>query len=409
MSADPSITAPAEERFNLTRLGVIPLIVLAAGLLALGVSLVWGFFDTKRFAFGWLVSFMFVFTIAGGALFWTLIHHALDCDWSVTVRRLLEQVSALFFPWLALLFLPILLLPGKIYKWWDKNPLEDHLLAHKSLVLNHGFFWGFGIACLAFFGGFAWLMRGLSVRQDASGDPALSIRMRQLAYAGLILFSLMISFAGIMWIMALDYHWFSTMWGVYIFAGSAGSALAAIILISHGLRSAGYLRGVVTVEHDHILGKLLFAFTIFWAYIAFSQYMLYYYANIPEETIFFIQRNEGTWYHLSVFLVFGRFFFPFLLLITQPAKRNPYRICFAAAWILVMHFLDLYWMIIPQYQVNTGVATEARGLEIKFVLDVITVLGMLAVLAFVFLRRLPQTSLFPKRDPRLYESVTLTN
>lgn len=408
MSAHSPVQAPAEERFNFTKLGSLPLFLLAAGVLALGGSLVWGVLDTKRFAFGWLVAFMFVFTIAGGCLFWILIHHALDCDWSVTTRRLMENVACLF-PWIAVFFLPILLLPGKVYKWWNIDPATDHLLHHKSLLLNHGAFWGLAILCLGFFIGCAWLMRSLSVKQDASGDPMLSIRMRQFAYAGLILFALMITFAGIMWVMALDYHWFSTMWGVYIFAGSAGSGLAAIILISHALRAAGYLKGVVTVEHDHILGKLLFAFTVFWAYIAFSQYMLYYYSNIPEETIFFIQRNEGTWYHFSVFLVFGRFFLPFLLLITQPAKRNPYSLCFAAAWILAMHFLDLYWMIMPQYQVNIAVDPAARGLEIKFLFDVLTVLGMLAVLAFAFLRSLPKACLFPKRDPRLYESVTLTN
>jgi hypothetical protein len=407
MSGHHHPVAPAEERFNLTRLGVLPLLMLVVGLVLLGGSLVWGFLDTKRFAFGWLVAFMYVFTVAGGCLFWTLIHHAVDCDWSVVVRRLMEQVCSLFFPWIALLFIPILLLPGKIYKWWDMDPHTDHLLAHKSLVLNHGFFWGFAIAALSFFAGFAWLMRSMSVRQDASGDPRLSIRMRQFAYAGLILFALAISFAGIMWIMALDYHWFSTMWGVYIFAGSAGTGLASTILITNALKAAGYFKGVITVEHNHIMGKLLLAFTIFWGYIAFSQYMLYYYANIPEETIFFHQRNEGGWHYFSIFLVFARFFFPFLLLLTQAAKRNPLRLCFAATWILCMHFIDLYWMIMPQYQVNT--ASVYRGVDVKFFLDVATLVGMLAVLAFVFLRRLPQSSLFPKRDPRLYESVTLTN
>lgn len=408
MSAHAPVQAPAEERFNLTRLGYWPVLILVFGLLALAGGAVWGLLDTKRFAFGWLVGLMFVFTVAAGTLFWTLIHHALDCDWSVTTRRLMEQVACLF-PWIAALFVPVLLLAGKIYKWWNIDPATDHLLHHKSGLLNHGAFWIFAVVCFAFFIGWSRLMRGWSVRQDETGDPMLSVRMRQFAYAGLILFALMITFAGIMWVMALDYHWFSTMWGVYIFAGSAGSGIAAIILISHALRAAGYLKGVVTVEHDHILGKLLFAFTVFWAYIAFSQYMLYYYANIPEETIFFIQRNEGTWYHLSIFLVFARFFFPFLLLITQPAKRNPYRLCFAAAWILAMHYLDLYWMILPQYQVNIGLAAEARGLDIKFFLDIVIVLGMLGVLAFAFLRALPRYGLFPRRDPRLYESITLTN
>jgi hypothetical protein len=407
MSANHHLAAPAEERFNLTRLGVVPLALLVAGILLLGGSIVWGIFDSKRFAFSWLVAFMFVFTICGGALFWTLLHHALDADWSVVVRRLLETIANLFAPWLAVLFIPILVCASLLYKWWTIDPATDHLLHIKSPMLNHGFFWGFAIACFAFFGGFAWLMKHYSTRQDVDGNPWHSITMRKWSCAGMILFALMITFAGIMWIMALDYHWFSTMWGVYIFAGSAGSSMAALILITNGLRWAGYFKGVITEEHNHIMGKLLLAFTIFWAYIAFSQYMLYYYANIPEETIFFMERNKGTWYHLSLFLVFGRFFFPFLMLLTQPAKRNPLRICFTAGWILVMHFLDLYWMIMPQYQINVDAA--ARGLEIKFLLDVVTVVGMVLVLAFIFLRRLPKSPLFPLRDPRLYESVTLVN
>ncbi|MDX6766847.1 MAG: hypothetical protein SFU85_08645 [Candidatus Methylacidiphilales bacterium] len=407
MSGPHHLTAPAEERFNVTKLGIIPLALLVAGLACLAVSVLWGIFDTQRFAFSWLIAFMFVFTICAGTLFWTLLHHALDADWSVVVRRLLETIAGLFRPWLAILFLPVVFLAPHLYTWWTKDPAADHLLHIKSPILNHGFFWGFAVFTFVFFGFFSWLMKHYSTRQDVDGSPWHSIRMRQWSCAGIILFALTITFAGIMWIMALDYHWFSTMWGVYIFAGTAGSSMATLILVTNGLKMAGYLKGVVSQEHNHIMGKLLLAFTIFWAYIAFSQYMLYYYANIPEETIFFMHRNEGTWYHYSIFLVFGRFFFPFLMLLTQPAKKNPLRICFIAAWILVMHFLDLYWMIMPQFQVNTDAAT--RGPEIKFLLDLVTVVGMVLVLVSIFLRRLPRSPLFPLRDPRLYESVTLVN
>lgn len=407
MSGDHHLTAPAEERFNLTRLGAIPVALLGAGVLCLAISVIWGYFEPQRFAFSWLVGFMFVFTIAAGMLFWVLLHHALDADWSVVVRRILETGSNLFVPWIPLLFLPVLALAPQLYTWWTIDPAKDHLLHVKSPMLNHGTFWVFTAACFAFFAFFSWLMRHYSVRQDVDGNPGHSITMRKWSCAGLILFGLLITFAGIFWVMALDYHWFSTMWGVYIFAGTAGSSMACLILITNALTYSGYLKGVVSPEHNHIMGKLQLAFTIFWAYIAFSQYMLYYYANIPEETIFFHNRNEGGWYYYSILLVFGRFFFPFLLLLTQPAKKNPLRICFATAWIVLMHFMDLYWMIIPQYQVNVQAAV--RGLEGRFVLDIITVLGMVLVLAFVFLRRLPKASLFPLRDPRLYESVTLVN
>ncbi|MEO0453915.1 MAG: hypothetical protein AAFY98_07240 [Verrucomicrobiota bacterium] len=419
MSDDHVISRPTEERFNLTKLGLIPFGFLIAGsVLTLGSFILWAF-DVVHFAYAWLWAYMFLFTIASGSLFWTLIHHAVDANWSTAVRRILENVAALF-PFLAIAFIPlaITIYNGDLLKWWKVEEGADVVLDAKRWYLNHGFFWLRAVLYFVFFIGCGFFLRKWSIAQDQSGDVELSLKMRRLAYGGLCGFALAITFSAVDWVMALNEHWFSTMWGVYIFAGSAGTSMALLILITQGLKSAGYLKEVVTEEHFHIMGKLLFAFTVFWAYISFSQYMLYYYANIPEETIWFHHRNTGSWYYATLFLVFGRFVLPFLWLLTQPAKKSPLRICVASGWIILMHLYDLYWMIMPEYQIRQAKAAGVKDyiyegyLNVDFaalLLELIPVLGLVLLAIFFYLRKMPGQCLFPIRDPRLYESVTLKN
>ncbi len=414
--SDHTLQAPKEERLNLTQLGFFPMGLLVLSIVLLGFSILWGIFvNPRQFAFSWLVSFLWVFTVTAGCYFWVLVHHAVDADWSVVVRRFMETVGSLFFPYILILFIPIAVCVSLIFKWWTIPAGVDPLLDHKAAFLNPEWFWGKNVLYFAYFGFAAWLMRSISIRQDSNGDPALTLKMRKLSYGFIPLFAVLITFAFLDWIMGLNHHWYSTMFGVYLFAGTAGCGIAITILISNAFRAAGYLKGVVTVEHNHIMGKLLLAFTIFWAYTAFSQYMLIYYANIPEETIFYIHRNTNSWHYVSVFIVFARFFFPFILLLSQPGKRNPMRICFVAAWILIMHVVDLHWLIIPQMQIinaikaGQGANPEAFLHFAPHILDVTILLGMICLLAFAFLKRLSKASIFPVRDPRLFESVTLVN
>jgi hypothetical protein len=415
--SDHTLQAPKEERLNTSRLGLLPMALLVGSVVLLGGSILWGYLvNPQQFAFSWLVSFMWVFTVCAGCYFWVLLHHAVDADWSVVVRRIMETVGSLFFPWILILFIPVALCVPLIYQWWTIDPATDPLLNHKKALLNHDFFWIKAVIYFVYFGFAAWLMRRISIKQDASGDPALTLKMRKLAYGFIPLFAVLLTFAFLDWIMGLNHHWYSTMFGVYLFAGTAGTGIALTILVSNALRASGYLRGVVTVEHNHIMGKLLLAFTIFWAYTAFSQYMLIYYANIPEETIFFFHRNTNSWHYVSIFLVFARFFFPFIMLLTQPAKRNPYRICFIAAWILGMHLIDLHWLIMPQMQLfqaaSHGHGHHGYEAYLHFaphLLDLTIFFGMIFLLGFAFLKKFSKASIFPLRDPRLYESVTLTN
>jgi hypothetical protein len=403
MSSAP-LKRPEPVYVESSRIAVPSFILLGIAIVCfIGVAIL-GVQNPKQFGFSWLLAFTYCFTIICGALFWILVHHAVDANWTVVVRRILENLACLA-PWLTLAFIPLLFVLPEVFKWWNMPPGKDVLLDGKAEYLNHGMFYGKAAAYFVILTALAYILRSISISQDKDGDPHKSILSRQVAYPGIMLFVLVITFAAIDWLMGLDFHWFSTMWGVYIFAGAAQSSMALLIVISNLLWRAGYLKGVMSVEHNHIMGKLLFAFTVFWAYIAFSQYMLQYYANIPEETIFFENRNTGTWQNLSVVLVFGHFFIPFFLLITQPSKRDPRRLCFAALWLLVFQAVDLFWIIMPQMQVN---AKNITGFAVH-PLDFLSLIGLVAFFAFLFLRSLPKSSVFPARDPRLYESVTLIN
>jgi hypothetical protein len=200
--------------------------------------------------------------------------------------------------------------------------------------------------------------------------------------------------------MSLNYHWFSTMFGVYIFAGAAGSSMSLLVLVITALRKAGYFRDTMTMEHYHTMGKWVLAFCVFWAYIGFSQYMLIWYANIPEETEYFILRNTESWWLLSVLLVFGRFFFAFPILLMRSIKKKPQQICLMAGWILCMQLLDMYIVVLPELH-RTGVHLS--------VFDFVPLLAIGGTLGFFYLRIIGKTSLFPVRDPRLIESLRLTN
>jgi hypothetical protein len=389
---------PTPEVFNPADAGIWLPVFAMAGLIGLLASLIGAFVNTQQFAFSWLVAFVYFFTLAVGALFWVLVHHATDAEWSVLVRRVLENLAVLV-PVSLLFFLPALLVAGKLWSWWDIPVGAVAALDKKRWYLSHGFFI---LRFLIYFGGLsavALALRMNSVGQDSDGSPLRTLKMRKLGIAGIPIFAFSLTFSAFDWLMGLDYKWASTMWGVYIFAGAAGSSMSLLVLLVTWLRGKGYLKGV-TIEHYHIMGKLMLAFTIFWAYIGFSQYMLIWYANIPEETEYFIRRNIASWHTLSTLLVVGRFFLPFPLLLLQWTKKTVPMICSVAGWILAMQFLDLYVIIMPMLH-KTGFVPS--------VWDFFTFLGIGGTLGALFLWLLPRSNLFPLRDPRLPESLNTTN
>ncbi len=394
------IAVPNSEKFDATKgtlLRSVFSVAAAVGLLGAGVVY---FANKELFAHVWLFAFMYFFTVLCGCFFWNCLHHATDSEWSVVIRRQVENLASLL-KYIAIFFVPIALCVTILYAWMSADPTKDAAMAgSKSLYLNKPFFWFRAVAFFALLGAISHILRKRSVAQDHDGAAKHTFSMRLWAILGIPTLAICLTFSGIDWMKALNHHWFSTMWGVYLFAGAAGASMALIVLVVSWLRKLGYL-SVVNDEHYHLMGKFLLAFTVFWAYIGFSQYMLITYANLDEETIYFRVRNTGTWNYFSHLLVFGRFFFMFVPLLFQGLKKSKL-INFTAVWILAMQFLDIFLIIIPELKPHGFSFSAALAAIFPW-------LGIGGCLGLLFLRNLGQGYLFPTKDPRLAGSLKASN
>ena len=257
-----------------------------------------------------------------------------------------------------------------------------------------------------------WWFSRTSRAQDQSGDPAITERMQTMSYPMIIVFSLALTFAGFDWIMSLHPHWYSTIFGVYIFGGAFHAALSLLALITLALHRRGYFKKISTVEHRQDIGKLMFAFTVFWAYIAFSQFMLQWYANLPEETIYYRYRWAGGWKTWSLLLIFVQFAFPFLFLLPKTVKRHMVGLTVGASAILVGHFIDMYWLIMPAYDLSLQHHQPGEhmthGVAFSWI-DIAGWLGPVSVILFLVARAAARGPLYPIKDPRLAETVKVEN
>jgi hypothetical protein len=390
---------PEGEYFESGRFAGLSMLLGIVAFVALALCGAGAAIDPHQFSYSWLFAFAFFFTLCAGCFFWTIVHYAVDAEWTVVVRRQLENVAVLVGI-LALFFIPIFLLRHHLYDWMNIAPGKEENLDSKRLYLNLTFFVVRAVFFLGFFIIASQLLKRFSVRQDKNGNPQFTIWLRRVSFVSLPLFALCLTFGAYDWLLGLQYRWFSTMFGVYIFAGAAGSSMALLVLVITALRKAGYLNNVVTLEHYHIMGKWMFAFCVFWAYIGFGQYMLIWYANMPEETKYFLVRNTESWWYLSMLLVFGRFFGPFVILLLRSIKKHPHQLCYVAGWIVFMQLLDMYLVVLP--------ALHGTGIHVSL-WDFVALVAMGSTLAFAFLRIVGKASLFPVRDPRLIESLKLVN
>lgn len=397
--------------------GIWSLGLLFVGALCL-VLTVFGYFSRPLHALAsYHVGALFTIGLALGSLMLVMIFHQFNAGWSVTLRRQCENVASLV-PVAFLLLLPTALSVffgrgSSLFTWADashRDPTSAHfdpLLAHKAPFLNIGFYlvrlalyavvWVVLSRCL-----YSW-----SRQQDQSGDRWLTARARFLSAPGIVLHALCIAFLGFDMIMCLDYHWFSTMFGVYFFAGNILSAIALLILILAALRRAGKLQGLVTEEHFHDLGKLLLAFTVFWAYITFSQYFLIWYSNIPEETGWYAVRKLHGWDRIGTALAAFHFGVPFLLLLWRGSKRILPILAFLALWQLVMHFVDLVYMVRPSIHPPPGEPMEGPFSAVW--IDIGGWLAPTCIFLGLVARRIAANPLIPLKDPRLHEAVEHKN
>jgi hypothetical protein len=405
---------------------VSPLLMI--GMIAIVASVLIGLFSANPEDFwrSYLTAFIFVVTISLGALFFTLVQHLTRAGWSVVLRRIAECVAANLV-WIWILFLPIaaLMLVGKgnlLYGWVD-GPAEDHLLQHKSPYLNIPFWLGRSLFYFVVWALIASFYFKASVAQDDSHDVDQTQRMQRWAPLAMILFALTQSFASVDWIKSIDPYWFSTMFGVYFFAAGTTGFFAFLCITMWWLQRSGTAREEITVEHYHDAGKFLFAFgVVFWAYIAFSQYMLIWYANIPEETTWYLIRQIGGWGTVSILLLLGHFVIPFVALISKHPKRIKGVLAILALWLLLFHYVDIYWLVQPELQVGSlegmthyhqlteGVANGS--IDVGYhprLLDLTCFVGLSSLYAAMTIRRLGQCRAIPVGDPRLAESLTFEN
>ena len=375
------------------KLKTLSFALIAIGLLTFVIGLMK---NPDRLWTSYLVSFFFISCLGLSGLFWVAINRAAKAGWSVSIRRFAEATTA-FIPWIFVGGLVLLIGFKKLYIWADPAVIAANpVVAAKTGYLNAGFFvvrlLVFVVGCMLF----RWAIVGNSLKQDKTGDPELTNKMVGPAVGFIIFFALMFSFFSVDLIMSLLPTWYSTIFGIYTFAGlfQAGLAFLAIVIVL--MRRSGLVKGYVTVEHQHDVVKYLKGMTVFWAYIAFSQFMLQWYANLPEETEFYIMRSIGGWLSISTVLLVFRFIVPFLALLPRAAKRSDSNVIAVSVLVLAMQYLDIYWLVYPNFfdgQITFGFWE----------------IGIFAGFAGLFMLCLSsvwsKNSLVPTKDPRMHEAL----
>jgi hypothetical protein len=381
----------------------MPLLFLAIGIASLVYWSTFFQFDPSRSMFAYLNAFIVALSLGLGSLAFVLIQHVTRAGWSMVVRRIPETVISLM-PLFIIFFIPIALFTHDIFPWTHEM---DAILEKKAGYLNESFFLmrSFGYLLI-------WAVMGVwfyqvSLAQDVGSRFELTKNMQAVSAPCIIIFALTLTFASFDWIMSLQPHWYSTIFGVYFFAGSILFAQSFITLMAMILQKAGLLKTVITAEHYHDLGKLMFGFTIFWAYIAFSQFMLYWYGNIPEEIEFYTHRLHHGWGVLSWAMPIGHFFIPFFALMSRVLKRVKLILTINCLWIMVVHLADIYWLIMPAYHdphVEEGPPFFSVTLS-----DALALLGIASVFFGAFLYVLSRRKILAVGDPRLKESLAFEN
>ncbi len=415
--------------------------------------------DAKHFAFSYLFAVTVFLTLALGTLFFVVIQHIAAAHWSVGIRRTAE-----FFvggiPAMVVLFLPLFAVMQHFPQWEHYGHGASHATTaqtatHGQTAGEHGQPAGehgtpaasshgsdpelAGIHHVhhqtlekkkAWFGSvffyirqaiylLAWVVMArrffkLSTDQDKSKDKSLTVTSARSAPLAIAVLSLTMTFAAFDWLMALEPSWYSTIFGVWIFSGALVASIAAIILVGLGLKRSGYIGDIVNIEHFHDLGKLLFGFNCFWAYITFSQFFLIWYASIPEETVFYhVRWNENpAWQPLGWALIFGHFVIPFVMLMSRNIKRRMGLLATGAAILLVMHAVEMYWLVLPMFKAaghGAAAAGEAHHSLPLHWMDFACLLGVGGVYLAMVFRLMTQHALVPVNDPRLPRSKQHSN
>ena len=390
----------APEQIDMQKLKKLPESYSKLGwvLLILGIVLTVISFaiNSKHASFGLIMTLTFVATIGIGALFWVGIEYVSSAIWSTPMRRPFEFLSGVI-PFLIILALPLLFNMRTVFEWTHKSLYKDDpALLLKAPYLNVPFFLVRTAIVFLVWWLFCYLINRNSRRQDSSSDQKLTTKNIRLSAGFMPVFGFTLTIFSVDWIMSLTPDWFSTVFAVYVFAGSAVASMAFATILIVRLNERNLFPVKLTPDHYYNLGVLQFAFLNFWAYIGFSQFMLQWYGNLREETIWYIPRMHGSWAAISIILVLVQFVIPFFFLISKPAKMDPRRLVFISIWLLVAHSIDIYWMVMPVY--NSGGVIFGIS-EIAFMF-----LSVGIVLA-VFAYKARRNNMVPIGDPKLQRGL----
>lgn len=426
MSQSATTTPLAMETSQNKSSGMPFLIAGIIGLVIAGIGLVMGISSHEpRFFLSWLLGFSFWFAIIIGMLFMIMIWYLFGAKWPIIIRRQLEHCLAAL-PYLLVIFLVLvacaLIEPGIIWKWMDGSHAlagggtvaEDVLYQKKAVYLNSGFFI---VRVFAFFGFWillASILRSCSFKMDVDPQEKYLSRCVKWSAAGVFFTAITLTLAAIDWFKSLEYHWFSTMYGVWYFSAAFRAAIAATIILCFFL-AKNSLKGIYNKAHQYDLSCMLLAFTVFWAYISFCQYFLIYNANIPEETFWYNIRElaldgktKSSWWYVSLALIFGNFFAPFFALLVWKTKVTK-AVVFVSFWILAFTILDLYFNIMPaKLPVDNEYGYYIRQFivfDIATVFDIAAIVGVGGICIFAFLRSAAKQKVIPIHDPRIEGSL----
>lgn len=351
--------------------------------------------DVQRSSFNNLLGFMMLLSIGIGSIILIALEYLAGAVWSTPMRRVSEFIAA-SFPFVLILAIPLFLNLHSLFEWTHTEVVKhDKLLEAKSPYLNVGFFTiRFAVIFLIFLL-FYWLFTRNSRKQDITKEQRLTSINVKLSAPFMPIMAIGLSLLAIDWVMSLAPHWFSTIFGIYFITGTVLAGLGATTFAVVKLNEKGYFQPALRADHYYSLGALMFAFTNFWAYIAFSQFLLIWYANIPEETVWFLARWNGSWKYVSIGLIFVRFVIPYAGLLSQPSKMDPKRLKTMGLWILFSHVFDLYWLIMP----TIGTNAFFGWMEIGFP---VLVIGIIIV---VFYTQTKKHNLMPVGDPKLQRGI----
>lgn len=367
---------------------------LVIGLVGLAVCAIGAFFSRTQFFQSYLYAYLFWLGIALGSFGVMMIQHLAGGRWGVVIRRLLEA-AALTLPLMAVLFVPILFGLPDLYEWARPEAVKDDaILLHKQPYLNVPFFMGRAVLYFAIWIVLTLLLNRWSLEQDRTASPAVSRRLRLVSAWGLMLYMLTMTFASFDWAMSLDPHWYSTIYGALFVISQGLSTFAFVIIVATLLLGHKPLSDVVTAAHFHDLGNLMLAFTMLWAYMSLSQFLIIWSGNLPEEVVWYQERTRGNWSVLPAFLAIFAFATPFFLLLLRSTKRRPQVLARVAAWIIFVQLVHIFWLVAPTFH---------AGLSVHW-LDLAAPLGIGGIWIAAYTWILQGRPLLPLHDPRWEEA-----